>query len=129
MARFDASTLPFMAKAVVSVLQKPLETVNKYLLIRSFVITPIDVLNALEDISGSKWKVTHLESKKTLKEGWKLLEDGKPEAGIPKIVQGALFNDKTRATVSPDRLSNRLLELPNMDLREYIRSLLASPTY
>ena len=114
-----------MAQSVVSILLSPDQTANQYLLIRSFVVTQNDVLAALESATGTKWKVIQMNADEVRQQGWKLVETGKPQDGIPKVVQGSLFNDQTDFVAVKEQLANGLLSLPHVDLNEYVMSLVA----
>lgn len=89
------------------------------------MLTPRDLLAALENATGVKWTVNRRDSEETRQRGWKLIQDGKPHEGIPKVVQGSLFNDKTDFVVPEDQLSNKVLNLPETDLEEYVKRLVA----
>jgi hypothetical protein len=122
-ARFDSTTVPAMAFSVVSSLHNQTQTANEYLLIRSFVVTQNDILAALRAASETEYTVPHRGSGKTRLEGWKLLQSGNPMEGIPKGIQGSLFNDRNDLAVAGERLANNLLSLPEADLAAYIKSL------
>ena len=125
-ARFDSTTLPVTALSVVSTLCNLTRTANEYLLTRSFVLTQSDILVALEKATGTKWTVAYRDSEETRWQGWKLVESGNPQEGIPKVVQGSLFNDKTDVVVAEERLVNDLLNLPRVDLGEYAKTSVAT---
>ena len=88
-------------------------------------MTQNDVLAALEDATGSKWNVNYRNSEETRLEGWNLVQGGNARVGIPKIIQGALFNDKNDVAVGKSSLANSLLSLPEGSLREYVKSLVS----
>lgn len=110
----------------MSTLRNPAQTANEYLLIKSFVLTQNDILAALEKATGTKWTVVHRDSVETRQQGWKLIESGNPQEGIPKVIQGSLFNDKTDVVVAEKRLVNGLLNLPDIDLGEYVKALVGT---
>lgn len=109
----------------MSVLRNPVQTANEYLKIRSFVVTQNDILASLEKTTGTKWKVVHCDSEETRLQGWELVESGKPQEGIPKVIQGSLFNDKNDIVMAKEQLVNGLLSLPEVDLGEYVKTLFA----
>jgi hypothetical protein len=112
--------------SVVSVLRDLDQTANEYLLIGSFIVTQNDILAALENATGAKWTIVHRDSEETRQHGWKLFESGSPQEGIPKIVQGSLFSDETNIVMPREQLVNGLLNLPNVELSEYIKDLVAA---
>lgn len=87
------------------------------------MVTPTDILEALENATGARWRVVYRDSEETRQEGWRLIRSGNPRDGIPKVIQGSLFNDKNDATVSEKLLANSLLGLPKVDLEAYINGL------
>ncbi|KAL7939397.1 hypothetical protein V8C35DRAFT_326449 [Trichoderma chlorosporum] len=123
--RFDCTTLPTMAQSVVSVLQKPAESANQYLLIRSFVVSQLEILAALEDITKSKWSVSYVNAENLRQEGWKSLASG-DKAGVENIIRGALFQGKRDLSVSQDVLVNTQLGLPVTNFRDYLESIVKS---
>ncbi|KAL5095314.1 hypothetical protein Trisim1_000090 [Trichoderma cf. simile WF8] len=122
-ARFDSTTIPAMTRSVVSVLQKPADSGNKYLQIRSFTVSQSEILAALEDITQSKWSVSYVDAENLRQEGWKLLAGGNPKEGIENIVRGALFQGKKDISVSQDVLANTQLGIQTTNLRDYLESM------
>lgn len=114
-----------MAMSVVSVLRNPMQTANQYLLIGSFTVMQRDILAALEEVTGSKWTVSYCDSEDTRQTGWKLVQAGNPQEGIPKVIQGSLFNDNNDLAIDKERFANVLLNLPEVDMGEYVKSLVA----
>ncbi|KAH8122252.1 hypothetical protein FP744_10006150 [Trichoderma asperellum] len=122
-ARFDSTTIPTMTQGVVSVLQRPVDSANQYLLIRSFIVSQSEILAVLEDITQSKWRVSYVNAENLRKEGWRLLAGGNPKQGIESIVRGALFQGQKDISVSRDVLANTQLGLPITNLRDYLESI------
>lgn len=122
-ARFDSTTIPTMAQSVVSVLQRPADSANQYLLIRSFIVSQSEILAALEDITRSKWRVSYVNAENLRQEGWRLLAGGNPKQGIESIIRGALFQGQKDISVSQDVLANEQLGLPTSNLRDYLESV------
>lgn len=122
-ARFDSTTIPAMVQSVVSVLQRPADSANKYLQIRSFTVSQSEILAALEDITQSKWSVSYVDAESLRQEGWKLLAGGNPKQGIESIVRGALFQGQKDISVSQDALANKQLGLETTNLRDYLESM------
>jgi hypothetical protein len=124
-ARFDSSTLDLIAQGVVSILRNPERAANQYLYVRSFLLAPRDILAAFENVTGVKWTVNRQDSEETRQRGGKLIQGGKPHEGIPKVVQGSLFNNKTNFIVLKEQLANKMLNLSEMDLKEHVKGLVA----
>lgn len=112
-----------MAQSVVSVLQRPADSANQYLLIRSFVVSQSEILEVLEDITQSNWSVSYVNAEGLRQEGWRLLAGGNPKQGIESIVRGALFGGQKDISVSQDVLANTQLGLPTTNLRDYLESM------
>lgn len=125
-ARFDSTTIPTMAQSVVSVLQRPADSANQYLSIRSFIVSQSEILAALKDITQSKWSVSYVDAENLRQEGWRLLAGGNPKQGIQSIIRGALFQGQRDISVSQDVLANTQLGLPTADLRDYLESMVKS---
>lgn len=112
-----------MAQSVVSVLQRPADSANQYLLIRSFVVLQSEILAVLEDITQSKWRVTYVNAENLRQEGWRLLAGGDPKQGIQSIVRGALFQGQKDISVSQHVLANTQLGLPTTNVRHYLETM------
>lgn len=115
-----------MAQSVVSVLQRPADSANQYLSIRSFIVSQSEILAALKDITQSKWSVSYVDAENLRQEGWRLLAGGNPKQGIQSIIRGALFQGQRDISVSQDVLANTQLGLPTADLRDYLESMVKS---
>lgn len=122
-ARFDSTTIPTMAQSVVSVLQRPVDSANQYLLIRSFIVSQSEILVVLEDIAQSKWVVSYVDAENLRQEGWRLLAVGNYKQGIESIIRGALLQGQKDISVSQDALANTQLRLPTTNLRDYLENI------
>ncbi|KAJ5116221.1 hypothetical protein N7456_000569 [Penicillium angulare] len=65
-----------LQKSVVAVLQHPEETSNKFLHVASVETTQNEILSALEEATGSKWKVIETTTDAQVEEGVKRLSAG-----------------------------------------------------
>lgn len=88
---YDATTVPQVARAVVSVLRHAEATANQYVYIKSFTLTQLRVLEALERHSGSKYEVSHASTLDSRREGMELIEKGDLQNGYPKITTAVAF--------------------------------------
>jgi uncharacterized protein YbjT (DUF2867 family) len=66
--KWSATTIDTIATAVVRVLQKEGETMNRMLYIQSFCITQNEVLRSLERVSGHDWQFEDVDSEDYIKE-------------------------------------------------------------
>ena len=73
---FLTTTIAQLARAIVSVLQKPAETANKYLLVTSFKTTQNQILDVAERATGQKFEVTKVDADAWKKEGIEMLQKG-----------------------------------------------------
>ncbi|KAK1240045.1 hypothetical protein MKX08_007487, partial [Trichoderma sp. CBMAI-0020] len=105
-AHFGSTPIPTMVQSVASVLQRPADSANQYLSIRSFVVSQSEILAALEGIARSKWSVSYVDAGDIRLEGWRLLAGGNPKQGIESIIRGALFQGQRDNSVSQDALAN-----------------------
>ncbi|KAK0385484.1 hypothetical protein NLU13_6664 [Sarocladium strictum] len=118
----SASTLHRVAEATIRVLQKSQETANRALYIQSFCLTQLELLAALEKVTGSKWKVEDLESKSFMAR-----EKAKADAGDHAAVEEVVY---VIGTLEADWRSKadfamQLLELEDEDLDYVLTQVIA----
>jgi hypothetical protein len=116
--KFSNSSLPFIAKAVVSILQKPEETANKVLYIHSLHITQNELLAALEKATGDSFERINQSSEEELAKARPKMLDGDRSAGeVVVAVWGIVATDwKGR-----EGFANELLGLKEENLEEEVR--------
>lgn len=118
--KFSASNLPFITSAVVKVLEKPEETANQLLYIRSFRVTQNEVLAVLEKVTGEKFEIVHQKSEERLKELRPKMLEGDFHATEETVgIWGLVASDWE------GRVANELLGLQEEDLEETVRKVLA----
>ncbi|KUI55744.1 hypothetical protein VP1G_03147 [Cytospora mali] len=122
---FQTSNLGFIAKAVGSILKHPNETANRYILVASFQPTLNQILQILEDETGSKWAVENVSTQDLQKAGEEKLAKGDFSA-FRELLRVHLYRDGEGHPVPADEKANNLLELPEEDLRGTIRKWVAS---
>lgn len=64
--RFSNTNEADLGKAVVSILNNPAETANKFVYISSFTATQNEVLEALEKSTSATWEVTRVSTEQQL---------------------------------------------------------------
>jgi len=75
--KFSASTLETIGKAVVSVFQKPEETKNRALRVKSADVTQNAIIEAAKKIQpGGEWQVEHFSTDEVLKDSYERLGKG-----------------------------------------------------
>jgi hypothetical protein len=121
------TTIPQIALAITSVLSHPAETLNKYLMITSWITTQNKVVEALEAATDSKWDVTHVPSEQRHKEGLERLSKGN-FMGIGNLWNVWCHADGKGHVGEEGRLANGLLDLPEEDLKAVVKEIVDSVT-
>lgn len=120
--RFSASSLGFIAKAVVKVLEKEEETKNKLLYVHSLHVTQNEVLKELERATGEEWKTVQEDAKKTIVEVRPRMLEGDLEAREEIVaVQGIVAADWSKR----EAFANELLGLHEENLSDVIDRVIA----
>ncbi|KAJ0107955.1 hypothetical protein N8I77_009934 [Diaporthe amygdali] len=122
---FQTSSLGLIAKAVASILKHPHETANKYLSIASFQPSLNEILQIVEDETGTKWTVERVSTQDLQKVGEEKLSKGDFSA-FRELLRVHIHRDGDGHSVPEGELANGLLELPKEDLRNSVRDWLAS---
>ncbi|KAJ5288854.1 hypothetical protein N7478_001884 [Penicillium angulare] len=102
-----------LQESVVAVLQHPEETCNKSLHVASVETTQIEILSALEEATGSKWKVIEPTTDAQVEEGAKRLSAG-DFGGALIALRATIFGNKPglKGNYAKDtRLANDVLGL------------------
>lgn len=118
------SNLDFIGKAVVSVLQHPQETANKYLTVASFTPSQNEILQIIEEETGTKWNIKHVNTADLEKIGNEKLANGDFSA-FRDFLRAHLYGDGRGNAPKGDNNANGLLGLPTGDLRGTIRNWLS----
>ncbi|KAL5115027.1 hypothetical protein ACEQ8H_007068 [Pleosporales sp. CAS-2024a] len=120
--KFSASNLDFVGKAVIQILEKPTETVNKLLYVHSHHVTQLEVLHALEKVTGDKFERIPQDSTEELQVVRPKMLDGDAEAREEVVaVWGVVASDWK----GKEGFANTLLDLKEEDLEETIRKVVA----
>ncbi|GIK00860.1 hypothetical protein Aspvir_004889 [Aspergillus viridinutans] len=110
---FTLTNEKHLSEAVVSILQHPQDTSNKYLYIASVETTQNDILAALEEKTGTKWTVNATTTKEQVSEGVRKLGAG-DFSGAFTLVRATTFGSipRLRANYAKDEtLANGMLGL------------------
>ncbi|CZR64413.1 related to NmrA-like family protein [Phialocephala subalpina] len=118
---YITTTIPQIARAIVSVLQQPSQTANKYLTITSFSTTQNMILAAAEEATGKKFDVKRVAVDEWHKEGLDILDKG-DFRGIGRL-WGFLFWKDGQGKINDQGEGNELLGLPVEDMVEVIRTV------
>ncbi|KAJ6006332.1 isoflavone reductase family protein [Penicillium sp. IBT 35674x] len=119
---WSTSTLGTASAAVVKVLLKPDETANRPIYVASFTVSQRQVLEVLEEATGTTWEVQRMSSEHALNKAAEL--DTKDYSdGLKLLILMLLYADDADrgADFKKDGLlCNELLGLPEEDLTEVI---------
>lgn len=123
---FQTANKGLIAKAVASVLRKPQETANRYLSIASFQPTLNQVLQIVEEETGSKWAVDRQNTADLQKIGEEKLAKGDFSA-FGQLLRVYLYRDGEGHALKEEEKANRLLGLPEEeDIKGTLRKWLAA---
>ena len=118
--KFSGSNLDFIGKAIIKILEKPQETENKLLYVHSHHVTQLELLAALEMVTGDKFERIDQKSEKELEVVRPKMLDGDGKATEEVVaVWGVVASDWN------DKLANTLLGLKEEDLEETVRNVVA----
>ncbi|KAL6707130.1 hypothetical protein ACN47E_004677 [Coniothyrium glycines] len=121
--KFSNSNLDFIAKAVVRVLERPVETENRLLYVHSVHCTQLELLDALEQATGDKFDRIEQESRKEL------------DVVRPKMLEGdfdsreevvAIWGIIASDWAGRKDFANQLLDLQEADLYESVKKAVGS---
>jgi NmrA-like family len=123
----SAVTLQDIGLAVRGMLRKPEETANKYLHIRSTETSQKEILEAFQDVMGTKWEVEYGDSAELLEKGKALFEKGE-RAGMLHLLVVQLFEKGAGRSivVSREESDNELLGVKEKGIREIVEGVLSS---
>jgi hypothetical protein len=119
--KFSNSTLPFIADAVIRILQKPEETANKVLYIHSLRVTQNELLAVLEKVTGESFEKIEQNSEEELGNSRpKMLKGDRSAEEEVVAVWGIVATDWH----GREGFANELLGLKEDDLEEEVRKAL-----
>ena len=122
---FQTTNVSFAAKAVASILKHPRETANQYLSISSFQPTRNEVVQILEEETGTKWNITKESTPDMQRKGEESIGQG-GYAGFAALLKVYAYGDGQGHTLKPGESANELLELSKEeDFRETLSKWLA----
>ncbi|KAK8032210.1 NAD(P)-binding protein [Apiospora arundinis] len=126
---FSTSNRQQVAWAVVSVLQRPEETANRYLMVQSFVTTQNQLLKVVcEELEAAgkdkEFQVERITAAKTEQIADEALAGGKAFDAFWAYVRQYQFTDGAGRALKGGETANQLLGLQEEDLRESVRAVL-----
>ncbi|KAK5053761.1 hypothetical protein LTR84_001722 [Exophiala bonariae] len=123
---YSATNEDDVAKAVVSILQHPVETANKYLYVETIAVSHRDILKSLKAATSQKWEVENVKTEDLVKMGKQLVAGG-DFSGNFLLVQATVWGNGEglrQNFVVDESLANSLLGLPKGDLEKTVRRVL-----
>lgn len=110
-APVNYTTLSVVGQSIVSVLQHPAETANRYVYIQSTKASQNEVLAALEKSTGKQWSVKKRSAAEASKTGGEKMSKG-DMSGIVDMITGGLYSGEPATNYDETRgLDNDLLGL------------------
>lgn len=123
---FSASNQKDLGQAVVSILQHPAETVNRYLYMQTLVTSQNEILRSLEKVSGKEWSVEEVKTDEQIALGRDMVAQG-DFTGMFKLVQasawGRVAGIRSNYAVE-EELANSLLNLPEGNLDDTVKRVM-----
>ncbi|PVH77371.1 isoflavone reductase [Cadophora sp. DSE1049] len=89
--KFTTSTVAQIARSLIAILDHPEETANKLVFIESFTTTQVEILAALEKVTGEKWSAVDAQAADIRSEGFKAMGEGDLLGGGGKIITAAVL--------------------------------------
>lgn len=123
---FSATNQDDFGRAVVSILQHPVETANKYLYVETVAVSQTDILKSLEAATSQSWEVEHVETAELVTAGQQLVAAG-DFTGNFLLVQASVWGNGPglRQNFSVhESLANSALGLPKGDLDKTVKRVL-----
>ncbi|KAJ4364979.1 hypothetical protein N0V83_008595 [Neocucurbitaria cava] len=120
--KFSGSNLDFIGKAVIKILEKPDQSANKLLYVHSNHVTQLEVLAALEKVTGDKFERIDQKSQGELDVARPKMLDGDGEAREEVVaVWGVVASDWKEK----EGFANTILGLEEEDLEQTIKRVIA----
>jgi nucleoside-diphosphate-sugar epimerase len=119
--KFSGSNLSFIANAVVKILGQPEGSKNKLLYVHSHHVTQLELLAAIEKVTGEKFERVNESSKSVIGEARPRMLKGDHEAiEVVVAVHGVVASD----WASKEGFANQLLGLEEEDLEEVVKRVM-----
>jgi uncharacterized protein YbjT (DUF2867 family) len=122
-ARFTASTVGQIARALVAILKNPSEATNKLVFVESFTTSQAEVVAAIEKVTGEKYSVEPVSSQALREQAYKQLQAGDIQGGGTSLIMTLIFGEGSLEdhTHVEGGLWNARLGLENENLEEVVK--------
>ncbi|KAF6822218.1 isoflavone reductase family protein [Colletotrichum plurivorum] len=118
--RVSTTSLSFLAEGIAAVLAHPAETANQYINIIEFDVTQNQLLKLFEEETGAKWTVEHKTADEVNEVGKEKLAAG-GRFPFEEFLIKYHFADVPGNSIPEEKKANKVLGLPQSDLREFVR--------
>ncbi|KAF9873929.1 major facilitator superfamily transporter [Colletotrichum karsti] len=118
--KVSTTSLVFLAEGIAAVLKHPDEVANQYINIIEFDVTQNQLLKLFEAETGTKWTVNHKTADEVNEEGKKKLAAG-GRFPFEEFLIEYHFADKPGHSIPEEGKANKVLQLPQSDLREFVK--------
>lgn len=122
-ARWPATTLDTVATAIVRAIEKPEDTKNKVLLIQDFLTSQKEILEAVQNTTGERWKVEDRGYEEWLEEAKNEVRSGDSKA-LSKLTFATVLETASEWENRPE-YANHLLQLPTKTFEAAISEALS----
>ncbi|KAH6697516.1 isoflavone reductase [Plectosphaerella plurivora] len=125
-ARFTASTVGQIARALVAILKNPDQVSNKLIFVESFTVTQAEVVAAIEKVTGEKYTVLPVSSQALREQGYKQMQEGDIMGGGGLLIMALILGEGGLEDHShiEGGMWNARLGLENEDLEEVLKATL-----
>lgn len=122
-ARFTASTVGQIARALVAILKNPGEATNKLVFVESFTTSQAEVVAAIEKVTGEKYSVVPVSSQALREQAYKQLQEGDIQGGGTSLIMALIFGEGSLEdhTHVEGGLWNVRLGMENENLEEVVK--------
>ncbi|KAF3811062.1 hypothetical protein GCG54_00010398 [Colletotrichum gloeosporioides] len=118
--KVSTTSLVFLAEGIAAVLKHPDETANQYINIIEFDVTQNQLLKLFEEETGAKWTVKHKTADEVNEEGKRKLAAG-GRFPFEEFLIKYHFADVPGHSIPEEGKANKVLELPQSDLRDFVK--------
>ncbi|CCF47008.1 isoflavone reductase [Colletotrichum higginsianum] len=125
--KVSTTSLSFLAEGIAAVLRHPGETANKYINIVEFEVTQNQLHKLFEEETGAIFTVEHKTADEAERVGKEKLAAG-GRFPFEEFLQKYWFGDGPGHAIKEEDKANKVLELPQSDLREVVRRYIAEHT-
>ena len=106
--KFSGTSLPTIGKALVAILKQPQLTQNKHIYLADGTFTQLEVLQAFEKQSGTKWTVKHANTEESFRKGERAFKQGDIWEGLVGYLMAVIYNGQGASCFEGKTINNAL---------------------